>query len=102
VTGRRAFIGMIGGSLLALRGAVRAQPVTKIHRIGFLEAGAESVNLHFLEAFRSGLRELGHIDGTSVVIDARWAEGRAERFPELLGELLQLKPAAGEVAEVIQ
>jgi putative ABC transport system substrate-binding protein len=49
------------------------------------------VNLHFLQAFESGLREFGYVDGNNVVIDARWAEGQADRFPKLLAELVALK-----------
>jgi putative ABC transport system substrate-binding protein len=98
---RRAFIGTLGGTLLAQPVVSRAQPATKVYRIGFLEAGAESVNRHFLEAFRSGLRELGYSEGGNVVIDARWAEGRAERFPELLGELLTLQPDVFVIASTL-
>ncbi|MEO8306015.1 MAG: ABC transporter substrate-binding protein [Betaproteobacteria bacterium] len=64
---------------------------TKIYRIGFLEAGSASANPHFLDAFRGGLRERGYVEGTNVVIDARWAEGRADRFPEFLAELVKLR-----------
>ena len=99
--GRRAFIGTVGASLLAAAIAVRAQAATKVYRIGFLEAGAASVNRHFLEAFQSGLREFGYVQGNNVVIDDRWAEGRAERFPELLGELVQLKPDMIVVASTL-
>ena len=99
--GRRAFIGTVGASLLAASIAVRAQAATKVYRIGFLEAGAASVNRHFLDAFQSGLREFGYVEGNNVVIDARWAEGRAERFPELLGELVQLKPDIIVVASTL-
>ena len=99
--GRRAFIGTVGASLLAAAIAVRAQAATKVYRIGFLEAGAASVNRHFLEAFQSGLREFGYVQGNNVVIDDRWAEGRAARFPELLGELIQLKPDVIVVASTL-
>ena len=99
--GRRAFIGTVGASLLAAAIAVRAQAATRVYRIGFLEAGAASVNRHFLEAFQSGLREFGYVQGNNVVIDDRWAEGRAERFPELLGELVQLKPDMIVVASTL-
>ena len=54
---------MLGASLLALPIGARAQSATKVYRIGFLEAGAAAVNRHFLEAFQSGLRELGYIEG---------------------------------------
>ena len=99
--GRRAFIGTLSRILLAAPIAVRAQPATKVYRIGFLEAGAASVNRHFLDAFQSGLLEFGYVEGNNVVIDARWAEGRAERFPELLGELIQLKPDVIVVASTL-
>lgn len=58
-----------------------------------------------LEALRQGLRESGYIEGKSIVIEARWADGAAERFPHLLAELNQLKvdvifigAAAGAIA----
>ena len=89
---RRAFVAALGGGLFAGAVVARPQALPKIPRIGFLEAGAASVNRHFLEAFKRGLRELGYVEGDNVVIDDRWAEGRADRFPELLGELIQLKP----------
>jgi len=71
---------------------VFAQATGKAARIGFLEAGSVSANRHFLEAFKSGLRERGYEEGRNVIIDVRWAEGRAERFPELLAELERARP----------
>ena len=99
--GRRAFVGMLGSLLLARPMPARAQAAPKVYRIGFLEAGAASVNGHFLDAFRAGLREFGYLEGSNVLIDARWAEGRAERFPELLGELTQVKPDVLVVASTL-
>jgi putative ABC transport system substrate-binding protein len=61
-------------------------------RIGFLGAESPSTNQHFLNAFRQGMREHGYVDGQSITFEARWAEGRSERFPELAGELIRLKP----------
>jgi putative tryptophan/tyrosine transport system substrate-binding protein len=98
---RRAFIGTLGGSLLAASLGAGAESTSKVYRIGFLEAGAASVNRHFLEAFEKGLREYGYVDGENVVIDARWAEGKAERFPELLAELVKLKPDVIVVASTL-
>ena len=66
---RRTFVGTLGGSLLAASLAAGAQSAKKIYRIGFLEAGAAAVNLHFLKAFESGLREFGYVDGNNVVIN---------------------------------
>ena len=44
-----------------------------------------------IEAFRQGLREVGYIEGKNVLIEARFAEGRIERLPELVTEVLRLK-----------
>jgi len=67
----------------------RAQKPTSIPRMGVLFLGAPpNANL---EAFIQGLRELGYIEGKNIVIDYRFAEGKAERLPELATELVRLK-----------
>jgi len=101
VIDRRAVLAVLAGSLLLDAPTSRAQPGTRIPRIGFVEAGAASANQHFLDSFEMGMRELGYVNGTSVIIDARWAEGRADRFPELLGELGKLKPDVMVVASTL-
>ncbi|MEO8754041.1 MAG: ABC transporter substrate-binding protein [Casimicrobiaceae bacterium] len=101
MTNRRTFVRTLGGGLVAASLAVHAQPAKKVYRIGFLEAGAASVNEHFLRAFESGLREFGYVEGTNLVIDARWAEGRADRFPELLAELAARDPDVIVVASTL-
>ena len=50
-----------------------------------------SVWPHALEAFRQGLRELGWVEGQSIIIEYRWAEGRFDRLPNLVDELVRLK-----------
>src|SRR5437879_7010001 len=61
----------------------------KIPRIGFLASGSpQSPNL---EAFRGGLRELGYIEGKSILVEYRFIEGKSDRVPKLVAELLQLK-----------
>jgi len=87
---RRTFMGALAGSLLAAPLAVEAQQPTK-YLIGFLGAESLSTNQHFLDAFRQGMREHGYVDGQNMTLEARWAEGRSERFPELVGELVRLK-----------
>ena len=59
--------------------------------VGFLGAESASTNRHFFDAFRDGMREHGYIDGQNVTLVERWAEGRSERFPELVGEMLRLR-----------
>ena len=46
---------------------------------------------HALEAFRQGLRDLGWVEGQNIVVEYRWAEGRFERLPSLMEELVRLK-----------
>ena len=88
---RREFIGTLAGSLLAAPLAAEAQPLGKIWRIGFVEAGSALVNRHFLDAFRQGMGELGYVDRRDILIEDRWADGRNELFPGLLAELIQRK-----------
>lgn len=87
--------------LMAAPVAASAQPVVKTFRIGFLEAGSPSANRHFLDAFVKGMRALGYVDGSNVVIDARWAEGRADRFEPLLAELVRLESDVVVVASTL-
>jgi len=69
---------------------VEAQQPRKVPRVGFLSAvSANSVPAR-LEGFRLGLRELGWVEGQSVTIDYRWAEGRGDRLPGLAEELVRL------------
>jgi putative ABC transport system substrate-binding protein len=78
--------------------AASAEQTSKIFRVGFLEAGSASANQRFLASFESGLRELGYVEGKNVIVDARWADGEAERLPGLLNELVELRPDAIVVA----
>jgi putative ABC transport system substrate-binding protein len=84
---RRAFIGTFGVAVLATPLAATAQPASRIPRVGFLEPGAPTVNRHFADALRQGLRELGYAEGRDIIIEERWGEGRIERFPVLVAEL---------------
>jgi ABC-type uncharacterized transport system substrate-binding protein len=88
---RRAFLTMVAGGLLAAPVAAEAQPGTKAPRVGFVEAGSRSANQHFLDAFRQGLRDLRYIEGQTIFIEDRWADGRPDRFPELIADLIRLK-----------
>jgi putative tryptophan/tyrosine transport system substrate-binding protein len=68
-----------------------AQPSGKVPRVGVLNPRTRSENLPQIEAFVQGLRELGWVDGKNIVIEYRWAEGRADRLPDLAAELVRLK-----------
>ncbi|HEU5153210.1 MAG TPA: ABC transporter substrate-binding protein [Gemmatimonadales bacterium] len=68
-----------------------AQPVGTVHRIGFLGNSTAALEAHLVEPFRDGLRDLGYLEGRNALIEYRWAEGRYERFPALIAELIALK-----------
>jgi ABC-type uncharacterized transport system substrate-binding protein len=77
---------------LALVGArIEAQQPAKVSRIGYLGLSFPSANVARIEALRQGLRDLGYIEGENIVFEWRWAEGKAERIPELAAELVKLK-----------
>ena len=67
----------------------RAQQSRKIARIGFLGPGSAS-NVAGVEIMRSGLRDLGYVEGKNITIEFRWAEGNYDRLPELAEELVRL------------
>jgi putative ABC transport system substrate-binding protein len=84
---RRTFITLIGGAA-ALPLAARAQQSSTMH-IGFLGPLSEQTQLQWTTAFLKGLRDHGWIEGTTISIDYRWAEGRSDRIAELAAELVQ-------------
>jgi putative ABC transport system substrate-binding protein len=78
--------------VLVVTGAVaQAQQPTKVPRIGYLAVSSRSANPAGIEAFRQGLRELGYVEGKSIVIEYRYAEGKLDRLPALAAELVRLK-----------
>ena len=77
--------------LLAPCCAVAAQQLPKTPRIGFLSATSLSIISPRIEALRQGLRELGYVEGKNIVIEYRYAEGKADRERELAEELVRLK-----------
>ena len=89
------FLGVLGSvAAIAWPVATRAQqaPGSITHaRVAFVGAESASTNRHFFEAFRQGMREHGYVDGQNVTLLERWADGRSERFPEIIGDLLDLK-----------
>jgi putative ABC transport system substrate-binding protein len=88
---RRAFIKSVVSGLIAAPLAARAQQAGKVHRIGFLGNSTPALETNLVGPFREGLRELGYVEGRNILIEYRWAEGRYERFPALIGELIALK-----------
>jgi putative ABC transport system substrate-binding protein len=88
---RREFITLLGGAAAAWPVAARAQQVGKMPTIGFLGETTPSAHGQYLAVFTQRLRELGWIEGRSVAIIYRWAEGRSERVSEIAAEFIRLK-----------
>jgi len=87
---RRDFIAGITGLSAAWPFAARAQPA-KLPTIGFLGTTTASAWGPWTAAFVQRLRELGWIEGRTIAIEYRWAEGRSERFAEIAAEFVRLK-----------
>ena len=66
----------------------QAQGSVSRPRVAFVGAESSSTSQHFLDAFREGMRQHGY-DGTTMTLEARWAEGRGERFPEIIDDLVR-------------
>ncbi len=79
-----------GGTAIAAPLATLAQPA-RLPTIGFFSAGSAAALSNWVAALVRRLRELGWIEGRTVVIEYRWAEGRNERLAEIAAELIRLK-----------
>jgi putative tryptophan/tyrosine transport system substrate-binding protein len=88
---RKTLLVLLVGLALASVRLAEAQQPKKIPRIGFLSSLAPSSISARTEAFRQGLVELGYVDGKSIIIEWRYAEGNADRLKELAAELVRLK-----------
>jgi len=75
--------------LLATPLVAEAQGTGKIPRVGIVAATSPAAGRQSVDAFRRELRELGYIDGQSIIIEERWADGKLERFGDLIVGLLR-------------
>jgi hypothetical protein len=82
---RRFLLTSLAGALAAPR-AAEAQQARKVHHIGFLPAGASPAHRQQFDALREGLRELGYVEGKTIVISAFWPKTPGE-LPELAASL---------------
>jgi putative ABC transport system substrate-binding protein len=81
----------VGLGVLAAPLITAAQPTGKVPRIGFLSPRSAGPDFR-TDAFRHSLRDLGYVEGSTVLIEYRYAEGKPERLPQLAAELVRLKP----------
>src|SRR5258708_23648400 len=87
---RRGFIAGIGATA-AWPFVIRAQQAAKMPTIGFLGAGSPSGWSNWTAAFLQRLQELGWVEGRTIAIEYRWAEGHSERYAEIVTEFVRLK-----------
>ena len=88
---RRHFIKVVGGMAMACPLVLHAQPLARVARIGFLGSASAPGSAKSVEALRTGLRDLGYVEGKNIVIEFRWAEGRYDRLSALVTDLIRLK-----------
>src|SRR6201991_3556424 len=88
---RRDFLGALGAAVAAWPLMARAQQAGKVPTIGFLGSSTPSTWGPWVAAFMQRLRELGWVEGRTVAIEYRWAEGRSERFAAFAAEFVRLK-----------
>ena len=79
--------------LLATVHSAQAQQTQKVPRIGLLFTGESSQPSPNVEAFRQGLRTLGYVEGKTIALEYRFAEGKLARLPQLAQELVRLPVA---------
>jgi putative tryptophan/tyrosine transport system substrate-binding protein len=90
VIDRRKFVTAAAGALLTLPLAIEAQQAGKVPRIGFLAQNSAEISPHLLVTFRRALGERGWVDGQNILIEARYADGKVDRLPALVAELIRL------------
>jgi putative ABC transport system substrate-binding protein len=86
---RRGFVVGLAGGCVAVPLAATAQP--RLPRVGFLGNSTAALEANLIGPWREGLRDFGYVESRTIVVEYRWAEGRYERFPALIAELLALK-----------
>ena len=82
---------MLALGILAAPLTVEAQQPAKVSRVGFLSLLPQEQALSHIKALHEGLRGLGYIEGQNIILEYQFADGTAERLPDLVAELIHLK-----------
>ena len=87
---RRKFVIAVSAGLLATRSAY-PQSAGKLPKIGYVGNASPSLETALVEGFRLGLRERGYVEGKTIEIQYRWANGKIDAMPAIIAELIALK-----------
>ncbi len=88
---KQIFAWLLASVFLTTVSLAQAQQAGKVPRIGVLRNDTPALFASRNEAFRSGIRELGYVDGQNLRLEYRYADGKPDRLPELAAELVNLK-----------
>ncbi len=86
---RREFVALLGSAAAAWPVVAHGQQTGKLPTIGFLGVSTPLGWSHYVAAFQQRLSELGWIEGRTINIEMRWAEGRSDRFAEIAAEFVR-------------
>src|SRR5262245_36645120 len=89
--GKKICLWLLATILLAIAPPAEAQQTGKVFRIGYLDNSTASGSATLIVAFRQELSKLGWIEGKNITIEYQFSDGKPERLPELVAELLRLK-----------
>jgi len=90
--GRRDLLVALGGAAAAWPLGARAQQA-KVPVVGFINAGVADTSARRVAAFRKGLSEAGYAEGQNVIVEYHWLEGRYERAPSVVADLVRRRVA---------
>ena len=88
---RNILLSLLALLTLGIIPLAEAQRTNKVPRIGFLGNSTAALEANLVGPFRYGLRDHGYVEGQNILIEYRWAEGKYERFPSLIAELIASK-----------